>query len=258
MFEYTPRITKNIIIINIFLFVVSYFTPVDLVTLLGGFYPDSVNFKPYQVISHMFMHGGLFHIFFNMYILYMFGAIVERTLGEKKFFILYSLGGLGSFLLFNFVNYIELNDYKEILLAQGVDFDKLNLYSKLDFRFKSSGEILSNSFNSWIATLPKGVDLNIAQKWFVGVTNPMVGASGAISSVMIAFAVLFPDAKLQLIFPPISFKAKYLIPITIGLDLYLGLKNNPGDNIAHFAHIGGAITGLILSFIWKKNQFRIN
>jgi membrane associated rhomboid family serine protease len=102
------------------------------------------------------------------------------------------------------------------------------------------------------------VSHQVAANWFMGLTNPMVGASGAISAVMTAFAVLYPENKLQLLFPPISFRAKYLIPITLGIDIYLGLQNNPGDNVAHFAHVGGAIVGIILAKIWKNNQFRVN
>ncbi len=258
MFSNTPRITKNIVLLCITLYIVTYFSGMNLTLLLGGFYPESVNFKPFQIITHMFMHGGFLHIAFNMYVLFMFGPIVERTLGEKRFFILYSLGGLGSFVLFNFMNYIELDSFKEILLSQGVDMDKFNIYSKLDYHFKSDEQEVSNNFNAWAATLPSGVNMDAATKWFAGLTNPMIGASGAISAVMTAFAMLFPESRMQLLFPPISFKAKYLIPITLGLDIYLGLQNNPGDNVAHFAHVGGAIVGIILAKIWKNNQFRIN
>ena len=257
MFNHTPRITKNIIIINIILFIVSAFATIDLSILLGGFYPESVNFKPYQIVTHMFMHANFLHIAFNMYALFMFGGIIEQTLGEQRFFILYSLGGLGSFMLFNFMNYIELNSLKETLALRGVDMTKFQFYSKLDFHSNYENQINSN-FNSWINTFSNAVNIEDAKKWFLGSVTPMVGASGAISSLMTAFAVFYPNMRLQLIFPPIALKAKYFIAILIGIDIYLGFQNNSGDNIAHFAHVGGAIVGIILGKIWKNNEFRFN
>jgi membrane associated rhomboid family serine protease len=258
MFSATPRITKNIIFLNLILFLVSAFSPIDLGILLGGFYPDSVNFKPHQIVSHMFMHAslnsnmGFLHILFNMYGLFMFGSILERSLGEKKFFILYSLSGLGSFLLFNFVNYLELNPLKELLLSQGVDWNKFQLFSQLDLRVDSIQQI-NNHFSAWISSLPKETDFEASKNLFLGYTTPMIGASGAIFGLMAAFAALYPNLVLQLLFPPIALKAKYFIAILIGIDLFYGFKNNAGDNIAHFAHVGGALVGIILIKFWKKN-----
>lgn len=236
-----PAVTKNLLIINGLFFLATLVFEargIDLVGYLGAFYPESVNFKIWQVISHMFMHGGFAHIFFNMFALWMFGSTVEMTLGAKRFLILYFVAGLGGFILFNLANYFQVEQLKPIVESQG--------YNIADFKNALYGKDFSRGLTQ------EALDL---LRFYV---VPMVGASGAIYGVLVAFGVLFPDAKLMLIFFPVPVKAKYFIPGMIILELVMDLSNTPGDNIAHFAHLGGALFGFLMVRHWKKNRFRYN
>ena len=192
-----PPVTRVILIINVVLFVLDMFTGHLVLNYLGLYSIHTQNFQPYQLVSHMFMHGGFGHIFFNMFGLFMFGKVLESVLGSKRFFILYFLSGLGAALLQLAIYYMQGSDAL------------------------------------------------------------MVGASGAVFGILIAFAMLFPNVELMLLFIPFPIKAKYLIPIYAVLELFLGVANFSGDNIAHFAHLGGAVVGFILIKIWKKNQFNV-
>lgn len=233
MFNNIPTITKNLIIINALFFLaklVMEATGDDLDVILGAFYPLSDNFKSYQVITHMFMHGDFMHFFFNMFALWMFGGAVEKSLGEKKFLILYFASGLGAFVLFNLTNFIEA---QSLINEMGLSASRVSDYKHL---------------------APYNITNTLTQIY----TIPMVGASGAIFGVLAAFGMLFPNSVLMLIFPPIPMKAKYFIPIFIGIELIYAVNNQPGDNVAHYAHIGGAIIGYFLVKYWKKNMHRWN
>lgn len=239
-----PPITKNLLIINGLLYLATYVFAqrgIDLATPLAAYYPESVNFHPWQIITHMFMHANLTHIGFNMFALWMFGSTVEHALGAKKFIILYFAAGLGAFALFNFVNFIQIEHLKSILTAAGVDPN--SFLGKLDI---SS----SRAVSTYRSLSP------VAQELAQYYMTPMVGASGAIYGVLVAFGVLYPDAKLALLFLPVPVKAKYFIPVMIAIEFFLGLENFAWNPIAHFAHIGGAIIGFILVWGWKKRLIR--
>lgn len=257
MFNNIPTITKNLLILNALFFAAKYLAMAsgyDLDILLGAFYPESVNFKSYQIISHMFMHGDTMHFFFNMFALWMFGGSVERALGEKKYVILYFVAGLGAFALFNLTNYFEINGLKESL--NNVDaLLSINEYSQLSPTGENLFDQMNNNYGHWIKAnnLPQQQE---SYNLYTSYSIPMVGASGAIFGVLAAYGMIFPNAVLMLIFPPIPMKAKYFIPIYIAIELYLAVQANPGDNVAHYAHIGGAIIGFILVKMWKKNQFK--
>jgi membrane associated rhomboid family serine protease len=236
-----PAVTKNLLIINGLFFLATYIfgsRGIDLGAILAAFYPESPYFKPWQIITHMFMHGDLGHLAFNMFGLWMFGSTVENVLGRKKFLILYFAAGLGSFLLFNFVNYLQVENLKPIVEGLGFNLnDFVNTTVPIGHTYaegspKEAIELLS---------------------YF---TTPMVGASGAIYGVLVAFGVLYPNAKLALLFFPVPVKAKYFIPVMIAIEFFLGLQNYSWNPIAHFAHLGGAIIGFILVYTWKKNLTR--
>ena len=242
MFNNIPPITKNLIIINLLVFFAGYVLEtkgISLTSHLAAFYPDSENFKSWQIITHMFVHGGISHLLFNMFGLYMFGSTVEKALGDKKFIVLYFAAGLGSFALYNLVNYVEALQY-------------IN-NTNLDFH------ILEN-----IRQLKPGYFINTPE--LAGLSKiystPMVGASGAIYGILVAFGVLYSEVKLSIIFLPfISLKAKHFIPIILLLDLLGGIGsvgNVWNSPIAHFAHIGGAIVGFLIIYYWKKNQQKWN
>jgi len=239
MFSNIPPITRNLIIINIVVFIASFLLP-QLNDTLAAYFPFSPNFRSWQIITHMFMHGSFMHILFNMFTLFSFGPILEQSLGDKKYLILYFLSGLGAFFLYNLWNFVE---YQQI-------------YSQLEsVGFNVSGYI--SDPESFINT-----KVSTSTKELIDELNPiifgrMVGASGAIFGVIAAFATLYPDAKIGILFIPIPVKVKYVLPIVVIGSIYLGVTGN-GGGIAHLAHVGGAIVGFILAKIWRKHLYRFN
>jgi len=267
MRQITPTV-KHLLIINIIVFLGTYLLGnKDLFYgLLSLFYPLSDNFMPWQVFTHMFMHGGVQHLLFNMLALWMFGTAVERIFGQRKFLIFYLSSGLGAVALTFLVYYIQIYPMLSDLKALGYSFDFIRDASSLniinDQMFK--GEILASKLEPLMSSYNYGMnplnsetfrmlfDLNV-------MTNgSMVGASGAIMGVLVAFGMLNPNAELMMLFLPIPIKAKYFIPGIIALDLFSafsGVSIFSPSNTAYIAHIGGAITGFLLMYFWKKNQF---
>lgn len=254
-----PPVTKNLIILNTIFFAARWLLSmkgIDLDVIFGAYFPTSPNFHWYQVISHMFMHGGGAHFFFNMFTLWMFGSAVEQALGAKKYLILYFVCGLGAFALFNLVNFFEIKRIYDTLLANNTPLDEVLKYSKLSI-YTADNDIQKMG-NQWLSTLPGNTDFDLASKFYLDLVTPMLGASGAIYGVLVAFGVMFPNSVLMLIFPPIPMKAKYFIPIMVLLELFLGIQAVPGDNVAHFAHLGGAVFGFFMTRYWIKNRYRWN
>ena len=248
MFSQLTPATKNIIIINVIFFVGTFLLQnlnIDLESLLAGYFPLSPNFKSWQIITHMFMHGSILHIAFNMMTLWSFGPVLEQVLGQKKFLILYFASGLGGFALYNIWNYYEVSQITNFLTSQAYDIHEIYKYADNSY----SGEMP-------VSTNSEAVR-DAAQQLFIILKTPMVGASGAIFGVIAAFSTLFPDAKLMFMFIPFPIKAKYLTPIIIVVSLFLGFRQFSGDNIAHFAHLGGALIGFLYIWSWKKNRDRI-
>ncbi|BAO74361.1 rhomboid family intramembrane serine protease [Winogradskyella sp. PG-2] len=205
------------------------------------YFPKNELFQPWQILTHMFMHGDIMHIFFNMFALWMFGTAVEQVFGWKKFVTFYLLSGIGAAIIQVAFLYFQYNTGLTSLIETGF----------------SQGEIVSvlaeGKYNtSWVSILGDKFD------GFVGAFNStMVGASGAIMGVLVAFGMLFPESKLMLIFLPIPIKAKYFIPAIIAMDLFSGLTGSSffsPSNTAYMAHVGGAFTGFLLMYFWKKNE----
>ncbi|MBN1598606.1 MAG: rhomboid family intramembrane serine protease [Bacteroidales bacterium] len=219
-------------------------------------------FNPIQLITHMFMHGGFGHIFFNMFAVFMFGRVIENVWGSKRFFILYMLSGIGAALLQLLITNFQLD-----ALTSNIDaFQNAPSPDAFWAILKEYSGMLSSEGRMFAENYFKNPDSpeNIArasgilQQLFRTLANiPMVGASGAVFGILAAFAMLFPNVELMLIFLPIPIKAKYFVPIYAVLELFFGIANFSGDNIAHFAHLGGAVVGFILVKIWKKNQFKM-
>ena len=243
MINQIPPITRNLIIINVVVFALTYLLNSEMMyRYLAAFYPFSPFFHSWQIITHMFMHGSFMHILFNMFTLYSFGPVLEQTLGEKKYLILYFISGLGAFFLFNLWNFVEVQQIQSSLESYG--FDLTNYLAGESVSFKGNAAAV------------------LSQQELVGdlksiISVPMVGASGAIFGVIAAFATLYPDAEIGIMFIPIPVKVKYLLPIIIVGSIYLGISGNDGG-IAHLAHVGGAIVGFLLAFYWKRNRFQIN
>ena len=235
MFQQLTPITKNIIILNVIVFVLAYIFP-QMLGNFAAFFPTSPYFKSWQIITHMFMHGGFMHIDFNMLTWARFGPVLERFLGDKKFLILYFLSGLGAFVLFNLWELFQLYQDAKPMIAEGYAFS--------DILYGNFGEIPRNLEES---------AMSVAEI----LKTPMVGASGAIFGVIAAFSVLYPNAEMFIMFIPFPIKAKVLFPIAIVVSLFLGISGS-GGNIAHFAHIGGALVGFLLVKYWGRNRYRIN
>ena len=243
MMNITP-VVKQLLIINIIFFIGSQLVPVAE-SYFALYYFENPMFKVWQPLSHMFMHGGIAHIFFNMFALYSFGSALEHFWGGNKFLFFYISCGLGAALLHSFINYLEFRNELSYLIDSG--FKKDDVLSLLN----------QNMFDRrWLDIIGQdGVDaLSISYR------VPAVGASGAVYGLLVAFAFMFPNAELALMFIPIPIKAKYFVPGILAIDLFLGFKGSSifgagSTGIAHFAHIGGALTGFIMMWYWKKNQF---
>ena len=217
-FSSIPPVTKNIIIINVLVWIMAELRPDFMYETFSLFYSTSPFFKPWQIVTHMFMHGGFWHIFFNMYTLFIFGCVLERMWGPKKFLLFYFVTGLGAALLHTGVQAVEMQVY------------------------------MSQAAEGSVSAVQAVHALKM---------TPTVGASGAIYGVLIGYAMLFPDSVLTLIFPPVSLKAKWFVIIFAVIELVTGIFGM-GGGVAHFAHLGGMLFGWLLIMYWKKKHTLYN
>ena len=236
---------KQLLIINVIFFVGTIIVGQPAYDLLSLHFPENPKFQVWQVLSHMFMHGGFLHILFNMFALYSFGSLLENLWGGKKFLFFYISCGLGAALVHIGINYLSFNHGLDVLVSNG--FNRTEILNLLDTgRYDTGWEEFLN---------PTQVD-NFIKAYI----TPTVGASGAVYGLLVAFAFIAPNAELSLLFLPIPIKAKYFVPGMLLLDLFMGLRGqgifgSGNDGIAHFAHLGGALIGFIMMWYWRKNQF---
>ena len=192
-----PVVTKNLLIINVLMFLATLagerMLNTNVMSWFTLYFPTSSNFRFWQPLTYMFMHGSFWHLFFNMYTLVIFGSVVERMIGERKYLLFYIICGLGAAAL-----HLAVMSLK------------------------------------------------------IGFSAPMLGASGAIYGVMIAYAMMFPQSKLTLLFPPVTLSAKWMVVIFAVIELLTGITGT-NEGIAHFAHLGGMLFGWMLISYWKKN-----
>lgn len=230
-----PPIVKNLIFINIIMLLaywaVDSVFQINLNRILGLYFPKSDQFKPIQIVTHMFMHGDFWHLFFNMYALFIFGVVLENVWGPKRFLIYYFVCGFGAMVI------------HETVIA----FQYFHLASGM------SPDDLRTVINEGSAYLSKGLRFEdpVMFKLQELLNTPTVGASGAIFGVLLAFGVLFPNTQLMLLFPPLPLKAKYFVMIYGGIELALAVYQ-PGSQVAHAAHIGGMLFGYLLIRYWRK------
>lgn len=234
---------KHLLIINVLMFIgtLAIGNGQLFYDLFALYFPKNDLFKPWQFITHMFMHGGIMHIAFNMFALWMFGTAVEQVFGAKKFILFYLFSGLGAALVMLGFYYFKYLPSEGVLLESGMSMDRLH-------QILTTGKVGDGISAAQRIELQKMVDI---------FRSRMVGASGAIMGVLVAFGMLFPESKLMLIFLPIPIKAKYFIPGIIALDLFSAVTGQSifsPNNTAFAAHVGGALTGFILMWIWKKNE----
>ena len=256
---------KQLLIINVLFFIGTQFVGEDIAfKVLALHSPLNSDFKFWQLITHMFMHGGFMHIFFNMFALISFGSLLEQMWGAKKFLFFYFSCGLGAAALHMGVNYWEIHGLLENAASLGLSDSAIHTLLNTDF---TNIDLFNQEATRLIQSEGKmnlADELNVQSIYDAAVINqiPAVGASGAIYGLLVAFAFMFPNAELMMMFIPIPIKAKYFVPAIVALDMYLGVTGKSlfgsGGGVAHFAHIGGALIGFIMMYYWKKSQFNNN
>jgi len=234
------EIVKHLIIINIIFFIASIVFGELMYDLFAMHYPNNSDFILWQPVTHMFMHGDITHILFNMFGLWMFGTPLEQMWGKQKFVFFYLSAGFGAVLIQTIVYHYDVMSVTQILIDNGLTNSDVDTFYK-------TGRLNTSIIQS------VGED-----RLYSGIQSfkaVMVGASGALYGILVAFAMLFPNVQLMLLFPPIPIKAKFFVPLLILFDLFFGFTSYSVGPIAHFAHIGGAVTGFLMMWYWKKNQF---
>lgn len=228
-----PVVTRNILIVNAIFFIATLINENFMVSTFGLFYPASQYFRWWQPLTHMFMHGGFWHLFFNMYTLFIFGMAVERTIGERKFLIFYFVCGLGAAALHMGVQALQANALLNQMADAGTD------------------AALAAGYDSALAA-GSSKALAAAKAYAQLKLTPTVGASGAIYGVLLGYAFLYPDNQMTLLFPPVTLSAKWMVLIFLGIELLTGVTGTL-DGVAHFAHLGGALFGWLMMIWWKKS-----
>ena len=234
---------KHLLIINVIFFIATLTLGDAIYDLFALHYPSNSKFQFWQPLTHMFMHGDLGHIFFNMFALYMFGIPIEQMWGRNKFIFFYLSTGFGAAALQLGLYYFQVSEITELLISEGQTGNQIaTFFETRDISYSLIEQVGREKLISVLSAF----------------NSVMVGASGALYGILVAFAFLFPNARLMLLFPPIPIKAKVLVPLLILGDLFFGFTSYSIGPIAHFAHLGGAITGSIMMWYWKKNQFDQN
>lgn len=226
-----------LILINILFFLISTLWGATLFNTLDLYFPEHASFAIWQYLSHLFIHDNVPHILFNMLALWLFGTKLEKAWGNTKFLLFYLLSGMGAAGIYTLLNYYQFSQTYNDLINMGVN--TIDIEQTL-----TTGVYIStlSAHREAVALL------------FDTYTTPLVGASGAIYGILVAFVMIFPQAKLPFILPQWHITLKYFIPIIIALDVFSGITGIGilDNNIAHFAHVGGAMVGLVLMLYWKK------
>lgn len=242
----TGSAIKVIIVVCIVLFVLTFMVPgmkEFMFETLALYYPQNDNFRIWQFVTNIFMHGGFAHIFFNMYALWAFGSPLEQMWGRNKFLLFFFLSGIGAAIIYTLVNYYKFTVLYQEFVSAGISAGDIQ------------GLLETGKYNA--TAMGAFTEEKLSDFWAL-FNTPVVGASGAIYGVLVAFGILFPNAKLFLIFLPIPIAAKYFIPALIALDLFSGVTGFSifGGGIAHFGHVGGAIIGFLLMWYWSGKRVR--
>ena len=257
MFQLTPA-AKNILIINGIIYILSDFIGLRsyIIENFGMRYFHSENFQPYQILTYMWVHGGFGHLFSNMFSVLVFAPILERVWGSKKFLIYYLITGIGAGILYSGINYYENysfeikvksyeqnpspESFRKLVLNNSSEYYN-QLYDFIDSYEQNPSNSNDNQSIAYANDLLK-----------VKSDVPMVGASGAVFGILLAFAMLFPNMELMLLFFPVPVKAKYLVLVYGIYELWSEINRMPGDNVAHFAHLGGMLIGYLILKYWKR------
>jgi membrane associated rhomboid family serine protease len=236
-FRILPTVVKNLLIINGLFFLATIALQsaykIDLTDILGMHYFGSKIFRPYQIVTYLFMHGGFGHIFFNMFALWMFGSVLENYWGPKRFLFYYMVTGIGAILIQMLVIYFQVS-HLEAQMSQ----EQISLVLNEGYTALQQGKNFSDSMMG---------ELNLLYN------TPIIGASGAVFGLLLAFGMMFPNSLLYVYFA-FPIKAKWFVIIYGAIELYSGIANNQGDNVAHFAHLGGMLFGFFLILYWNKKM----
>lgn len=242
-FSSIPPVTLNIIIINVIVWlaqvVLKYRGIIDLSDYLGLHYFTSDYFYPHQLITYMFLHdpSSILHILFNMFAVFMFGRMLETVWGGKRFLFYYIATGIGAGLLNLLVVYLRIH-----FLEADMSPDMITTV------YENGASLWQRGMNFNSQLYPSAASLNIL------INQSMVGASGAVFGILVAFGFIFPNVELMVMPIPVPIKAKYFV-VGYGIfELFLGIRNDANDNVAHFAHLGGLLVGLIIILYWKKKN----
>lgn len=262
-----PPVVKNLLIINVlfFLATIALSKNIDLTDILGLHYFASEKFKPFQLITYMFMHGGFSHVFFNMFALWMFGYVLENVWGPKRFLIYFLVTGIGAALIHYIIFYLfdaspvlsAINNFTADPSIENLRtfLDNPEYFRRISYDIQNNYEVFVQKYNSLIYTdqgqaLQLGI--NFVEQYRIDFLNApvVIGASGAVFGILLAFGMMFPNSLIYIYFA-IPIKAKYFVMIYGAIELYLGFSDST-SNVAHFAHLGGMIFGFFLIKYWKK------
>ncbi|MEC7894948.1 MAG: rhomboid family intramembrane serine protease [Bacteroidota bacterium] len=257
MFQLTPA-AKNILIINGIIYILSDFIGLRsyIIENFGMRYFHSENFQPYQILTYMWVHGGFGHLFGNMFSVLVFAPILERVWGSKKFLIYYLITGIGAGILYSGINYYENYSF-EIKVKSYEENPSPESFRKLVLNNSSEYYNQLYDFIDSYEQNPSNSNDNLSIAYANDLLKvksdvPMVGASGAVFGILLAFAMLFPNMELMLLFFPIPVKAKYVVLVYGIYELWSEINRMPGDNVAHFAHLGGMLIGYLILKYWKR------
>jgi membrane associated rhomboid family serine protease len=264
-FQLLPTVIKNLIIINVIVFlatmVLENHLGISITDYLGLHYFKSELFRPHQFITYMFMHGGWMHIIMNMFALWMFGNVLENVWGPKRFLIFYLITGVGAALVYMCYQWYNIHQIEESLALYSnapsvIDFTGL---LKKHFPFALDSEQVQGFISSWSEREGDSEYIQQSLSFIHTMINEVqntvtVGASGSVYGVLVGFGMLFPNTIVYFLFLPFPIKAKYMVMLYIAMEVYYAIQNNPGDNVAHLAHLGGVLFAFILIKIWNKNS----
>lgn len=245
---------KTLLIANVLVFLGSEFVGDVAYQHFALWFFKNDNFRIWQVITHMFMHANTAHIFFNMFALWMFGSVMENAIGQKRFLFLYFSAGVGAVFLQYVFSYFNYYQGYQALLDAGMSPDKIQ--GLIDSAYQQMARHGNYSVN-----IPNASDGAAIKSMLASYMTPMVGASGAVFGVLAAFAIVYPNLPLYIIFIPIPIKAKYLIWGYFFIEVFSGVSGTGilgPSNTAHWAHVGGAIIGFVMMWMWKRNQYNQN
>lgn len=259
MFGNLTPMVKNLLIINVGVFLAGWILQINFPEMLGLRYIHSSEFAPYQLITHIFVHGGGMHLFSNMFALFIFGPLLERFWGPQKFLLFFLITGLGASILYSAIHYYEVKQVEQAAVAYHADPDP----ERFSAFINEHAEFAFNQLYGFMEDYhdqPDNADYirlskEYTQQIFEGQADtPLVGASGAIFGILMAFGLLFPNTELFLLFFPFPIKAKYFVTFYGLYELYTGIARVPGDNVAHFAHLGGMLFAFILIKVWSSQR----